>query len=92
MGIITAPPCEVCGAIYLNGSKTVCNRCSRLKEHGKERVDRRIRFRCDCGEMSVNVILVQVGVDEEQQEVRLAVCEACLEEERRTIALQRERK
>lgn len=32
------------------------------------------------------------GVDEDRQEVRLAVCEACLEEERWTMALLRERK
>ena len=91
MGIIFAPLCEKCGAIYLNGSSIVCNRCIRLKEHGKVRVDRRIRFRCDCGMMAVNVILVEVGVDEEQQEMRLAVCAACLEEEMRTMAMLRER-
>jgi hypothetical protein len=42
--------------------------------------------------MAVNVILVQVGVDEDQQEVRLALCAACLEEERRTMALMRGRR
>ncbi len=90
--IILAPPCEICSAIYLNGSKTVCNRCMRLKEYGKLRKDIRIRFHCDCGEMAVDVLLVQIGVDEDQQEVRLAVCTACLEEELRTIELLRERK
>jgi lysyl-tRNA synthetase class I len=82
----------MCGAIYLNGSKTVCNRCGRIKEHGKVRMDTRIRFRCDCGAMAVNVILVEVGAEGEHQEVRLAVCEVCLEEERRTMRLLRERK
>ncbi len=81
----------MCGAIYLNGSKTVCNRCGRIKERGGVRVDTRIRFRCDCGEMAVNVILVEVGAEGDRQEVRLAVCEACLEEERRTVALMRGR-
>ena len=82
----------MCGAIYLNGTKTVCNRCGRMKERGGVRVDTRIRFRCDCGEMAVNVILALVGAENDRQEVRLAVCEACLEEERRTIELLRERK
>ena len=50
-------------------------------------MDTRIRFRCDCGEMAVAVVLVQVGPEEGQTEIRLPLCQACLREETLTQAL-----
>lgn len=87
MPIRFAEPCTLCGAIYLEGSKTVCSRCQRLRARGERRVDTRIRFRCDCGEMAVAVVLVQVGPEQGQSETRLPLCPACLREETLTQAL-----
>ena len=46
----------------------------------------RIRFRCDCGQMAVTVILVTVGVKDSRYTVRLPLCPACLEIEKETQA------
>ena len=86
MGIKFAPECNECGAIFVDGSKTTCSRCLRLR--GKKRKRRRldIRFKCDCGEMAVAVILVKIGPEDDVREERIAVCEGCLEEETETQA------
>jgi hypothetical protein len=83
MGIKFGPAGDVCGAIYVDGSKTTCSRCLRLR--GKKRRRRRldIRFKCDCGEMAAAVILVKIGPKDDLREARIAVREGCLEEESR---------
>jgi len=82
MTIKYAAPCNECGAIYLDGIKTTCSRCVRLKGQKRSRRRLEIRFKCDCGEMAVAVILVSIGPEDDLREERIAVCEGCLADER----------
>ena len=81
MGIKFAPECDTCGAIYLDGTKTTCSRCVKLRGEKKKRRRLEIRFKCDCGQMAVAVLLVRVGPEDDIREERIAVCEECLDEE-----------
>ena len=82
MEIKYADPCVECGAIYLDGTKTTCSRCVKLRGQKKKRRRLEIRFKCDCGEMAVAVILVRIGPEDDIREERIAVCEECLEVEK----------
>ena len=79
-----ASPCVICGAQYLDGSSTTCVQCRQLTKNKKKRVRTGIRFRCDCGQMAVTVILVTVGEKDSRYTVRLPLCPACLEIEKET--------
>jgi len=89
MTIKYAEPCNECGAIYLDGTKTTCSRCRRLRRKNQKRRRLEIRFKCNCGEMAVAVILVRVGPEDDVREERIAVCEGCLEEERKIQEMMR---
>ncbi|MGW8251277.1 MAG: hypothetical protein ACWGO1_11595 [Anaerolineales bacterium] len=87
MPIRYAAPCEKCGSPYLEGSSTTCTRCLRSKSGPKRRYRTTQRLRCDCGKTAVAVILIRVGVREEElSELRLPVCRDCLEIEKETQA------
>ena len=76
----------ICGAQYLDGSSTTCVHCRQFTKNKKKRVRTGIRFRCDCGQMAVTVILVTVGEKASRYTVRLPLCPACLETEKETQA------
>jgi len=89
MAIKYAGPCNECGAIYLDGTKSTCSRCLRLRGQRKNRRRLEIRFKCDCGKMAVAVILVRIGPEDDLREERIAVCEGCLEEEQKIQEMMR---
>ncbi len=87
-----APPCDQCGAPYLHGTRTTCDRCLRLQRRSRgapaAHSPRQMRLNCDCGKRAVVVVLVQVGITEDGfTEERLALCESCLRQEEATVDL-----
>lgn len=87
-----APPCDQCGAPYLHGTRSTCDRCLRLQRRSRRapvgHSPRQMRLNCDCGNRAVVVVLVQVGITEDGfTEQRLALCRSCLRQEEATVDL-----
>jgi hypothetical protein len=87
-----APPCDQCGAPYLHGTRSTCDRCLRLQRRKRRaplaHSPRQPRLNCDCGNKALVVVLVQVGITEEEfTEERLALCQDCLQQEEATVDL-----
>lgn len=92
MPIRLAPTCDQCGALYLHGTRSTCDRCLRmLRSKHRSPVSharRQPRLNCDCGKKAVAVVLVQVGTTEEGfTEQRMALCQGCLRQEEATVDL-----
>jgi len=69
--------CQVCGRLYVTGSRRTCRACQR--EKGRPRAWRwkeRPPLRCDCGKPAVIVVEVEVGLDGAYH-MRMALCEEC---------------
>jgi hypothetical protein len=82
---LEALPCHRCGRLYVEGRNGLCSACRQRKTLHRPR-----RLRCDCGAPAVTVLLVPVG-EAGEYTVRLALCAACLEQERRLRASLAER-
>lgn len=72
----TAPPCQRCGRIFVDGFEGVCNACLLSQERGYKRAYGSAPY-CDCGRKAVIVVLVALGVEGVYTE-RMALCERCL--------------
>lgn len=77
--------CQVCGRLFVSGSKWICRPCQRAKAQAKpRRWQRRQRLKCDCGKPAVTVLEVRVGLDGVYR-VRLPLCADCYREEQRCV-------
>jgi ribosomal protein L37E len=80
----TAPVCNRCGRIYLEGVSGVCSACLQAERRQRTRsYHQRARQRpiaCDCGLPAVTVLLVNVGRQSDGfQTVRMPLCRRCLQ-------------
>lgn len=74
--LIPAPPCLVCGRMFVDGQEGVCNACLLSRRRNYDRAYDSVPY-CDCGRKAVTVVLIQVGTGGGYTE-RMALCKRCL--------------